>query len=72
LLGKLVPGFSWTCANHGRNSSRRCRTHSLGVLLATCFGHLARIHGELDLVIVLPAVRKLQSDPDAGSNADAA
>lgn len=32
-------------------------------LAATCFGHLARIHGTLDLKRVLPALKRLLADP---------
>jgi hypothetical protein len=30
---------------------------------ALCLGHVARIHGELDLARVLPALRRLAEDP---------
>jgi hypothetical protein len=38
-------------------------------LAATCFGHLARIHGCLDLDIVLPILKDLLNDPDVGGEA---
>src|SRR4051812_11684801 len=37
---------------------------------ATCLGHLARIHRQLDLIVVLPALRRLQGDPDAAGTAE--
>ncbi len=37
---------------------------------ATCLGHLARIHRQLDLVVVLPALRRLQVDPEAAGTAE--
>jgi HEAT repeat protein len=33
-------------------------------LAILCFGHLARIHGELELYKVLPIVRNALDDPD--------
>ena len=30
----------------------------------TCLGHVARIHGKLDLAVVLPVLKKLSRDPD--------
>jgi len=35
-------------------------------LAATCFGHLARIHGELDLNVVMPILERLRDDSDIG------
>ena len=39
-------------------------------LAATCLGHLARIHGQLDLGLVKPALQKLTKDPDIGGRAE--
>jgi hypothetical protein len=33
---------------------------------ALCIGHVARIHRVLDLDRVLPALQRLQSDPEVG------
>jgi hypothetical protein len=35
-------------------------------LAVTCFGHVARIHGALDLDVVSPVLRELRSDPEMG------
>jgi hypothetical protein len=35
-------------------------------IAALCFGHLARIHGEIDLEVVRPVLTKLCSDSDPG------
>jgi hypothetical protein len=37
-------------------------------LSATCLGHVARIHKQLDLELVLPRLLQLKDDPDVGSN----
>ncbi|MBI5169138.1 MAG: hypothetical protein HZA61_06595 [Candidatus Eisenbacteria bacterium] len=39
-------------------------------LAATCLGHLARIHGEVDRALVEPALRLLLSDPEVGGRAE--
>lgn len=33
------------------------------LMAVLCFGHLARIHGTLDLDLVMPVLRKLADDP---------
>ena len=38
-------------------------------LAATCFGHLARIHGCLDLDLVLPILADLLNDPEVAGEA---
>ncbi len=38
-------------------------------LAATCLGHLARLHRILDLEIVVPALKSLLDDPQAGGRA---
>jgi hypothetical protein len=39
-------------------------------LAATCLGHLARIHGELDLARVNPVLLALAQDPEVGGRAE--
>jgi hypothetical protein len=39
-------------------------------LAATCLGHLARIHGTLDLDRVEPKLRELRKDPEVGGRAE--
>lgn len=39
-------------------------------LAATCLGHLARIHGKLDLDTVKPALLRLTKDPQVGGRAE--
>ncbi len=41
-------------------------------LAATCLGHLARIHGELDLAIVKPTLLALKNDPEVSGYAESA
>ena len=41
-------------------------------IAAVCLGHLACIHGTLDIAIVVPALKDLLTDPDvAGKASDA-
>ena len=37
---------------------------------ATCLGHLARIHGMLDLIRVEPTLRQLRRDPEVRGHAE--
>jgi hypothetical protein len=37
---------------------------------ATCLGHLARIHGQLDLERVGPRLRDLRADPEVSGSAE--
>lgn len=39
-------------------------------LAVTCIGHIARIHRRIDISKVVPALKRLQSDPDVGGHAD--
>jgi len=39
-------------------------------LAVTCLGHLARIHGTLDMEKVLPVLQKLRSDPKIAGRVD--
>ena len=39
-------------------------------LAVTCFGHLARIHGVLDVQRVLPILRRLKDDPKIAGRVD--
>ena len=39
-------------------------------LAVTCFGHLARIHGKLDLERVLPILEELKQDEKIGGRVD--
>jgi hypothetical protein len=39
---------------------------------ATCLGHLARLHGMLELNSALPVLRRLEKDPETSSWAEAA
>jgi len=39
-------------------------------IAATCLGHLARIHGELDLDRVEPRLHELRNDPEVGGYAE--
>lgn len=41
---------------------------SIRGLSATCLGHLARIHKQLDLEVVLPRLAKLKDDPEIGAS----
>jgi hypothetical protein len=43
---------------------------SLAAVAATCLGHLARIHGELDTDTVLPALRRHRDDETVGPHAE--
>ncbi len=36
----------------------------------TCLGHLARLHRDLDLPLVLPTLQALRSDPGMGGRAE--
>ncbi len=38
-------------------------------LAATCLGHIARIHGEIDRTRVVPALEKLTNDREIGGQA---
>jgi hypothetical protein len=40
--------------------------HNVGIrsLAATCLGHYARIHGEVDFRVVLPVIRELLGEPE--------
>lgn len=38
-------------------------------LVATCLGHLARLHGQLDLDLVLPILESMRSDSDVSGRA---
>jgi HEAT repeat len=41
-------------------------------LAATCLGHIARIHRQLDRDVVVPALKRLEADPEvAGTASDA-
>ena len=44
------------------------REHSVRGLSATCLGHLARIHKQLDLALVLPRLLLLKDDPEIGNS----
>lgn len=39
-------------------------------LAATCLGHIARIHGRLDLDTVIPLLTRAKSDPVTGGRAE--
>ncbi|MDD5302499.1 MAG: hypothetical protein PHS14_05250 [Elusimicrobia bacterium] len=39
-------------------------------LAATCLGHIARIHGSLDLAKVIPLLDRLAADPEVGGRAE--
>lgn len=55
------PDWQWVqerCLELLNNPSETVR----GVAI-TCLGHLARIHGKLDLAIVLPALQAMRSQP---------
>ena len=39
-------------------------------LAATCLGHIARIHGKLDLTKVIPILNRLTKDPEVGGRAE--
>ncbi len=42
---------------------------SVRTVAATCLGHLACIHGTLDINIVVPALKALLTDPDVAAEA---
>ena len=39
-------------------------------IAATCLGHLARIHGQLNLGLVLPSLQRLLQDPSTSGYAE--
>jgi hypothetical protein len=43
------------------------RDWEVRAIAATCLGHVARIHGQMDLEIAVPALRALQDDPKTAS-----
>lgn len=43
---------------------------SIRALAATCLGHLARLHGQLDLDEVLPVLTRMMADPDTEGSAE--
>jgi hypothetical protein len=43
---------------------------SLAAVAATCLGHLARIHGQLDTDVVLPALRRHRGDETVGPHVE--
>ena len=45
---------------------------SVAGLAVTCFGHLARIHGELDLERVLPILEELKQDEEIAGRVEEA
>jgi hypothetical protein len=57
---KWVQGECLAHLAHNERSVRR--------LSATCLGHVARIHKQLDLELVLPRLLRLEDDPDVGGN----
>ena len=55
------PDWRWvqdTCIEHALNAD-----FELAYTATICFGHLARIHGALDLNKVMPVLTKLRKDP---------
>ena len=48
----------------------RHRDHNVRWVAATCLGHLARIHRQLDLDMVLQRLVEMKSDPLVSSAAD--
>ncbi|MFY1942916.1 HEAT repeat domain-containing protein [Achromobacter xylosoxidans] len=56
------PDWRWaqdTCLSFLRNENPALRR-----LAATCLGHIARIHGQLDKEAVVPALRECLQDPE--------
>src|SRR4051812_9209776 len=47
----------------------RHRGSAVRGMAGLCFGHLARIHRQLDRDVVLPVLRKLAEDPDTRGQA---
>lgn len=45
---------------------------SVRCVAATCIGHLARIHGDVDLDLVLPRLKAMHSDPETAGYAETA
>ena len=57
------PDWRWVqakCLDFGRD-----HRHELRCIAATCIGHLARIHGVLDMDLVSPLLHELLKDPKA-------
>lgn len=62
------PDWRWVqghCLRLARHPSSSVRS-----LAGLCFGHLARIHRELDLDIVLPVLHELTRHPDTRGQAE--
>jgi hypothetical protein len=57
---KWVQGQCLAFLGHGDRSVRR--------LSATCLGHLARIHKQLELELVLSRLTELKDDPEIGDS----
>jgi len=62
------PDWRWVqghCLRLAHHPSSRVRS-----LAGLCFGHLARIHRELDLPLVLPVLHELTQHPDTRGQAE--
>jgi hypothetical protein len=62
------PDWRWVqgrCLAHSHHSHPRVRS-----IAATCLGHLARIHRQLDLELVLQRLAELKADPLVKASAE--
>jgi hypothetical protein len=62
------PDWKWVqgqCMFLSRNEDQNVRWVS-----ATCFGHLARVHRQLDLEVVLQRLVEMRSDPSVAAAAE--
>src|SRR5689334_9179629 len=50
----------WHCIKFTAHADEEVRA-----VAARCLGHLAQVHGELDLALALPVLRALQRDPSS-------
>ena len=72
LLAVALHEKDWRWAQERCFEATRHASLEVRALSATCFGHLARVHGNLELDRVIPALRALQKEPElAGRVEDA-
>lgn len=70
LVGVVLHDDDWRwCQNQCLELSEHPSLDIRRVSL-TCLGHIARIHGHLDLDLVVPKLNGLRSDPLLGGTAD--
>jgi len=62
------PDWRWVqdiCIQYANHSDLQ-----ISGMAVTCFGHLARIHGNLEMERVLPILQKLRKDPKLAGKVD--